>query len=81
MFYIPEELSDDGTAQSHYESEQLEVKWPQNSSNTVYQMQMHTVPKLFIFSKKVNFMDLKLIEIGQKGTKKRTKQRPEMDQK
>ena len=27
VFYIPEELSDDG---SHYESEQLEVKWPQN---------------------------------------------------
>ena len=25
----------DGTKHSHYESEQLEVKWPQNSSTTV----------------------------------------------
>ena len=34
VFYIPEELSDAMAKHSHYESEQLEVKWPQKSDET-----------------------------------------------
>ena len=58
VFYIPEELSDAMAKHSHYESEQLEVKWPQNSSTTVWYADAHYV-KNSIFVQKLYLMDLK----------------------
>ena len=58
VFYIPEELSDAMAKHSHYESEQLEVKWPQNSSTTVWYADAHYA-KNPIFVRKLYLMDLK----------------------
>ena len=68
VFYIPEELSDAMAKHSHYESEQLEVKWPQNSLQYCVSNADAHCPKNPYFVQKVNLVDLKLIEIGRKGT-------------